>query len=631
MKTVILFLFLLSLRLAADPIVLYENFAPVMTRTHQIAIEDANATLTSQDVLEGKYASTYPKYFTSYTRSVFWTKVTLKNGSDKPQNLFFRNPRTGTNIDATIYQGKTIKASYALGGLRNQKFHSIASTKSVFELSLNPGEEVNVITRFESLGAINLEWEILSPQKYSYSTIMEIALYAFFGGVMLALVIYNMSMFLSLKEPVYLMYILHGITLIWYQYSINGMFYFLDIGINFYFIIISTWISPFLTTVFFVLLTITFFKFHDKNKKIFSALIFFGFLNFVIFLLMVYQLIDPSLLLYTAYFIPIPLITGFFIILVSLYALTKKYVGALYFLIGEGLYMLAVVYVALGTGGYSSSFALPAYIIVPFAVLIEMILLSMALAQRVAQIKSDNNLKSSLLIEEEKFVSVGKTIGNVTHQWKEPISQLSSYLMYFESLYRLKKHDTLLAEFGSNIEKMNTVLVYMKGTVDDLYDFYSNSDYQNSFNLKKQIDMACKLQRDNLILSHIDVVMNCPENIIVSGAKHAFANILMILFDNSIYQLTHAAINYPVITITVTKTDDTVEIRFGDNGSGIDPKVITKIFTSPCTTKGENGCGIGLPLAKKLINERLNGSINVTNDTYGALFTMTLKQSHISH
>lgn len=623
MKAFFLFFFLIA-QCYGDPIILYDEFNPIKSDTHQIVLEDTNATFTAQGVLESRYTSIYPKSITSYTHSIFWSKLTLKNDSSKQQIIIFRNSRAGIDkIDVNVYHDNNIIDSYKLGDMRDQKLRSIASIKSVFGVSLNPYEEVNIVTRFESLGPMNLDWEIMTPQQYSYSNLIEVIIYTFFGGVLFALIIYNSTMFFNLKEPAFLFYLLHAIALLWYQYAVNGMFYFLDIGLNLYFLTISAWISPFLLATFFMLFMITFFRFHERNRKIFTILAFVGGINFLISFVMIYQLIDPSLLVYSTYFIAIPMLSTPFVLIISIYALAKKYQGALYFVIGEGVYLLTIAYVSFSISGHVSTMQ---YSLIPLAFLFEMILLSMALAHRVAEIKLDNDLKNSILIEEEKFVSVGKSIGNIAHQWKEPISQLSSYLMHLEGLYHIKKHDTLVSEFGSNIAEMNSTLEYMKGTVNDLYDFYSNSDLTKNFNIRKKIDMAYKLQRDKLILSNVDTTIDCPEGLYVSGEKHALSNILMILFDNSIYQLTHTKAVNPTITIRVRESGDTITLLFGDNGGGIDPKMIDTIFTKSCTTKGDKGCGFGLILAHKLVNERLNGSISVENTGDGTLFTITLQK-----
>lgn len=627
MKTIFLFLSLIAVCLA-DPIILQDDLTSLTTVKKQITIEDANATLTEQDILEGKYTALYPKYFTNYTNSVFWTKATLKNDSKEQKTVILRNPRAGIDkIDVGVYQDKTLIDSYALGDMRDQKLRPLSSVKSVFSLTLNPNQEATIITRFESLGAMYLGWEVLTPKKYAYSNIMEIVFYAAFGGILLALIIYNMVMFLNLKEKTFLFYTLHGVSALWFQYGYNGMFYFLDTGINLRFLTISTWFVSSLMILFLLLFTISFFKINAKNKRLYTLFSIFVGINFVILLIFLYQLIDPRLIVFTSYFLAIVFITLVLIFTFALYAAYKRYTGALYFLIGEGFYLTALIYVTFVIGGKVDPSNSLQYTLVPVALLVEMIFLSMALGKRVGDIKRDNELKNNLLIEEEKFVSVGKSIGNVTHQWKEPISQLSSQLMYLESLHRLKKDEILLSEFGSNIEQMNGVLEYMKGSVNDLYDFYSNSDHNGYFNLKKQIDMACKLQRDNLILSHIDVTVDCPEEIFVSGAKHAFSNVLMILFDNSIYQLTHPQQEKPKITITVKSLENDIEVTFSDNGGGINPKILAKLFSAPCTTKGAKGCGLGLSLSKKLVEERLHGMIYVHNNEAGAVFTMRLQKA----
>ncbi len=537
----------------------------------------------------------------------------------------FINPRAGTDkIDVSVYRENIHKESYVLGDLRPQSLRPIKSIKSVFSLDLEPNEEVDIITKFGSLGAMNLSWEIMTTQEYSFRNSMEIILYSLFGGMLIALIIYNTTLYFNLKEPALLLYVLHGFCLLWFQYAYDGMFYFLDLGINLIFLTISSWFIPHLMSAILISFTITFFKLKKRNKYFYTLLAFFALVNFLIFLLFLYQLIDSSLIIFTNYIIAITWISILVLMIFSIYALYKKYPGAIYFLIGEIVYLSVNVYVSIIIGGHIDLTNHFIYAFIPAASLFEMTLLSMALSSQIGDIKRDNDFKNTMIQEESKFVSVGKSIGNVTHQWKEPLSQLSSHLMYLESLHRLKKDEILLSEFGDNIEIMNGVLEYIKGSVNELYDFYSNSDHNGHFNLKKQIDIACKLQRDNLILSHVDVIVECAEEISVLGAKHAFSNVLMILFDNSIYQLVHTAIENPVITISVKQSDDKIEILFSDNGGGIDPKAITKIFTTPYTTKGEYGSGLGLPLSKKLVEERLYGKINIHNSDYGAVFTITL-------
>lgn len=626
MKVFILFLFVVTLSFAKT-IVFNDDFQSKSTINEQIVVEDSNSQLSAQNIYEGNYTSVYHTYFTKYTNASYWTKVSFKNNSKSTKTFVFRNPRAGIDkIDVSIYKEGLLEKTYALGDMREQSLHPMRSIKSVFSIDLHTGEEVSIVTRFESLGAMYLGWEIVTLEHFTYTSSLELIFYAGFGGIMLALIIYNIIMYISLREIAFLLYSLHGLCALWFEFAYTGMFYFLNLGINLTFLTLSTWFMPVLMVVFLVLFTMSFFDMQKRNKNYFKIFTFFVLIDFLIFLLFVYQLFDSSFIIFTPYFLFFIFATLVLVFSFNLYAVYKNYIGARYFFIGEGTYLGALVYISIVIGGKIDLTNTWQYMLIPFGILVDMIFLSMALSRRIADIKDDNDFKNNLLQEEEKFVSVGKKIGYVTHQWKEPISQLSSQLMYLESLYALDKKELLVSEFATNIAQMNKVLEYMKETVNELYNFYSHSDEKGHFNLNKQIAMASKLQHDNLLLNHIELEIDCDNEIFVMGAKHAFSNVLMILFENSIYEFTRQSIQTPKISIKVKSSENFVELFFSDNGGGFNPKDLAKLFVTNYTTKGEDGCGFGLPLTKMLLEERLYGTISLQNSAIGAVFIIKLQR-----
>jgi signal transduction histidine kinase len=82
------------------------------------------------------------------------------------------------------------------------------------------------------------------------------------------------------------------------------------------------------------------------------------------------------------------------------------------------------------------------------------------------------------------------------------------------------------------------------------------------------------------------------------------------------------------VSVLCTQKDFYVDIRVEDNGSGILPDQINRIFDPYFTTKqGKNGTGLGLYITKKVVEDH-NGSIKVdSTPSVGAVFTIRLPLS----
>lgn len=78
-----------------------------------------------------------------------------------------------------------------------------------------------------------------------------------------------------------------------------------------------------------------------------------------------------------------------------------------------------------------------------------------------------------------------------------------------------------------------------------------------------------------------------------------------------------------LLEITIEREDDFIVVRFLDNGGGIDEAFLPKIFEPFESTKEEGGIGIGLNIAKKIIEDH-NGKIVASNYENGALFEVYL-------
>ena len=85
------------------------------------------------------------------------------------------------------------------------------------------------------------------------------------------------------------------------------------------------------------------------------------------------------------------------------------------------------------------------------------------------------------------------------------------------------------------------------------------------------------------------------------------------------------SIEHGEIGVKLSCVDNHGVIEVSDNGGGIDVNIIDAIFNPYVTTKSDSyGTGIGLYIAKNIIETRMKGSISVKNIASGASFTITL-------
>ena len=159
-------------------------------------------------------------------------------------------------------------------------------------------------------------------------------------------------------------------------------------------------------------------------------------------------------------------------------------------------------------------------------------------------------------------------------------------------------------------------------TMSDFKDFIQQSERPESFNLKEVIDKTITLVSARLSHTLIKVENNAQEHYVYTY-RNDFIQVVMNILNNAIEAL---AENYGDARIRIDSllVGEYIELRICDNGGGIDPKMLTRLFEKYTTTKSKkNDSGLGLYIAKKIMQERLIGDINAYNAEGGACFELS--------
>lgn len=607
--------------LNAKALEIHENFISEMSGPYQSTYEDPSHSYHAEAIYRNSEVKPYPKLVSSHTKTIFWSRFELRNPSDQAVTVVLRNLRAGTDyIDAHIYRNGMLTQTVLLGDMRPQTNRMMLSFKSSFFISLDPGETITVVSRFQNCGSYDLQWEVLSTKHYSYINGIELTVMGAFGGLLIAMILYNLMMFFTLKKPVFLAYIIHVSMLFWFQYAYTGMFYFMNIGIPLLTITLSTWFVVYFMLAALGIFTLLFFEFHTSHRKIANVIYGTVVINMIVAAIFFSSYWNLDILLYSSYFTLLSIITLLIYFFIGIYAVYHRYAGAWYYLIGEGAYISSLIYLSLVLSGKSPT-GYTTYV-VPFAILIEIFAFSLALSSWVSKLRDERNQAEQMIMDEARFTSIGKIVGMAVHQWKHPLSQLGSYILYLRAKDHIEKE--LPKEFSDHINTMSAIVDHMKNTVNDIYDTCTDLKSVHSFALNDSINLAIRFLKDKLTLHNVDIQIQYGNNTTLYGSKNALTNVFMTLIDNSIAQFKSTGTISPEIKLSVHAHDQSILLCYEDNAGGISITPITNIFNVTESTKGSMGSGIGLSLAKLMVEKRLNGRINVSNTATGSRFEILL-------
>lgn len=215
--------------------------------------------------------------------------------------------------------------------------------------------------------------------------------------------------------------------------------------------------------------------------------------------------------------------------------------------------------------------------------------------------------KEKIFHQQAKMASMGEMLENIAHQWRQPLSTITTAA----SGSKLKKELNQLDDdfFYSSIDLILESSNYLSNTIEDFRDFFKHSKIKEDFNICEVIENAIKLS--NLEYININVELIC-DDISYYGYKNELLQALINILNNSRDCLIEKTLKY--IQIKVYKNENSLKIEIFDNGGGVDENLLYKILDPYFTTKHQaQGTGIGLYMTNQIITIHFNGEISLQN------------------
>ncbi|MGB1226488.1 MAG: cache domain-containing protein [Poseidonibacter sp.] len=237
-------------------------------------------------------------------------------------------------------------------------------------------------------------------------------------------------------------------------------------------------------------------------------------------------------------------------------------------------------------------------------------------------LKEEKLKQQNILIQKSKMAAMGEMIGNIAHQWRQPLSQISGLFFDIESAYDYKELDKKY--LSQRVNDANDLLEYMSKTIDDFRNFFNPTSIKEEFLINDAVYRAMKILKATLEYYKIDIQIDCDEKYKINGFRNEYTQAIVNIISNAKDILVDKKIKNAKIKVYVKEVKEDIVLYIEDNAGGIDTSIIDKIFDPYFTTKYEYGTGIGLYMTKLIIEEKMNGTINVENLNNGAVFSIKI-------
>ena len=254
----------------------------------------------------------------------------------------------------------------------------------------------------------------------------------------------------------------------------------------------------------------------------------------------------------------------------------------------------------------------------------ELNLLNQQLDQKVKEEVIKRVEQEQLLIQQSRFAAMGEMIGNIAHQWRQPLNALGLLMQNIEFAHENKILDDDYIKRA--VDKSNKLTKSMSQTIDDFRNFFKPNKDKDVFSFLSAYESTMGMISSSLANNLIEIKEDIDKDVCVNGFTSEFSQVILNIINNAKDALVENTKENRAINISIYKDDKFAYFKTVDNAGGIPQSILYKIFDPYFTTKEEGkGTGIGLYMSKTIIENNMNGTLSVQNTEDGACFIIKIK------
>jgi PAS domain S-box-containing protein len=245
--------------------------------------------------------------------------------------------------------------------------------------------------------------------------------------------------------------------------------------------------------------------------------------------------------------------------------------------------------------------------------------LNQSLQLRVDEAVAELRHKDQILISQGRQAAMGEMIGNIAHQWRQPLNTLA---MLISNLQYAQQENILTPSYlNESAATANRLIQKMSATINDFRDFFAPGKEMVSFSAMEQVRQAVQLVEAACESRNIAITIDAEGDCLLKGFPNEYSQVLLNLLSNAREAIVGTGAGTGRITITTREQDGKGMVTVRDNGGGIPEALLEKIFEPYFSTKGM-GTGIGLYMSRMIIEGNMGGTLTVRTIDGGSEFSI---------
>jgi signal transduction histidine kinase len=251
----------------------------------------------------------------------------------------------------------------------------------------------------------------------------------------------------------------------------------------------------------------------------------------------------------------------------------------------------------------------------------ELVALNQSLEGRVREAVVQLRAKDQILIAQSRLAAMGEMIGNIAHQWRQPLNALSMVMVNLRDAHDYNELDRERME--RYLTQADALIQNMSTTITDFRDFFRPDKERTRFSALEQMQATVELVQASFDNKAIALEIEAPEDLSFRGLPNEFSQVLLNPLGNAKDAILETGRPQGRITLRLEAEDGFGCLRVCDTGGGIPEAIMDRIFEPYFSTReAGTGIGIGLYMSRQVIEQSMNGQLTARNVSGGAEFTV---------